>query len=42
MEAVNVGLNTHQVFELQKQIDELKSDLALMVKNKNGNDTFAN
>jgi hypothetical protein len=41
MEAVNVGLNTHQVFELQKQIDELKSDLALMVTNKNGDDTFA-
>jgi hypothetical protein len=42
MEAVNVGLNTHQVFELQKQIDELKSDLATMVSNQNGNDTVAN
>jgi hypothetical protein len=42
MEAVNVGLNTHQVFELQKQIDELKSDLETMVTNKNGNNTFAN
>jgi|SRR5580698_1596246 hypothetical protein len=42
MEAVNVGLNTHQVFELQKQIDQLKSDLELMVTNKNGDDTFAN
>jgi hypothetical protein len=40
MEAVNVGLNTHQVFELQKQIDQLKSDLELMVTNKNGDDTF--
>jgi len=27
MEAVNVGLNAHQAFELQKQIDELKNDL---------------
>jgi hypothetical protein len=42
MEAVNVGLNTHQVFELQKQIDELKSDLATMVDNQNGNNTVAN
>lgn len=42
MEAVNVGLNTHQVFELQKQIDELKSDLVTMLANKNGNDTVAN
>lgn len=42
MESINVGLNTHQVFQLQKEIDELKSDLATMMINKNGNDTFAN
>ena len=35
MEAVNVGLNVHQVFELQKQIDELKSDLTIMTANSN-------
>jgi len=40
MEAVNVGLNTHQVFELQKEIDQLKSDLAIMNENANGNNTF--
>ena len=34
MEAINVGLNVHQVFELQKQIDELKSDLSIMAINK--------
>lgn len=42
MEAINVGLNTHQVFELQKEIDQLKSDLATMMANKNGNDTITN
>lgn len=36
MEAVNVGLNVTQVFELQKQIDELKANLELMTINKNG------
>lgn len=41
MEAVNVGLNTHQVFELQKEIDQLKSDLAIMMNNTNGNNTSA-
>jgi len=35
MEAVNVGINVHQVFELQKQIDELKSDLAIVTANTN-------
>lgn len=40
MEAINVGLNTHQVFQLQKEIDQLKSDLATMTANSNGNDTF--
>lgn len=42
MEAVNVGLNTHQVFELQKEIDQLKSDLATMMTNKDGNNTITN
>jgi hypothetical protein len=36
MEAINVGLNTHQVFALQNEIDELKSNLALMSENSNG------
>lgn len=40
MEAINVGLNTHQVFELQKEIDQLKSDLAIMAANANGNHTI--
>lgn len=36
MEAINVGLNAHQSIQLQKDIDELKSDLAVMQKNSNG------
>jgi len=35
MEAVNVGLNTHQVFKLQKEIDQLKFDLTIMNENSN-------
>ena len=42
MEAVNVGINVHQVFELQKQIDELKSDLAIMTANQNVKNPFSN
>lgn len=42
MEAVNVGLNVQQVYELQKQIDELKSDLELMAVNKNVQNNFTN
>jgi hypothetical protein len=42
MEAVNVGLNVHQVFELQKQIDELKSDLIVVTANTNVQNPFAN
>lgn len=42
MEAVNVGLNVHQIFELQKQIDELKSDLAVVSANKDVENPFAN
>jgi hypothetical protein len=42
MEAVNVGLNVHQTFELQKQIDELKSDLSTMSDNTNGHNPSTN
>lgn len=42
MEAVNVGLNVHQVFELQKQIDELKSNLAIVTENTNVQNPFTN
>ncbi len=40
MEAVNVGLNVHQTFELQKQINDLKSDLETMVANRNVENPF--
>lgn len=40
MEAINVGMNAHQVFELQKEIDQLRADLAVMTENSNGNNTF--
>ena len=36
VEAVNVGLNAHQVFVLQKEIDAMKQDLELMGKNHDG------
>ncbi len=42
MEAINVGLNVHQVFELQKQIDELKSDLVVVTANTNVQNPFTN
>ncbi len=42
MEAVNVGLNVHQVYELQKQIDELKSDCAIMKANTGVENPFTN
>lgn len=42
MEAVNVGLNAHQVFELQKEIDQLKSDLATLTEMKNGENCYTN
>lgn len=42
MEAVNVGLNTHQTFELQKEIDQLKSDLALMSENSHAHNSSSN
>ena len=41
MEAVNVGLNTHQVFILQKEIDQLKLDLATMTENANVHDSIS-
>lgn len=41
MEAINVGLNTHQVIRLQEEIDQLKSDLALMKTNSNVHNTFS-
>ena len=42
MEAINVGLNTHQVFALQKEIDQLKLDLATMLENSNGHRSVSN
>jgi len=42
MEAVNVGLSTHQVIELQKEIDQLRLDLAVMADNANGNNSSTN
>lgn len=42
MEAVNVGLNTHQVFALQKEIDQLKSDLATMQANTDAHNSSTN
>lgn len=42
MEAINVGLNTEQVFVMQKQIDELKADLATMVNNSNVQNSVSN
>lgn len=41
MEAINVGLSAHQVIALQKEIDQLKSDLALMNENTHGDNSFA-
>lgn len=42
MEAINVGLNTHQVFALQKEIDQLKSDLATMKDNTDAHNSVTN
>jgi hypothetical protein len=42
MEAVNVGLNTHQVFTLQSQIDDLKLDLATMQANSDAHNSSTN
>ena len=35
MEAINVGLNAHQVFKLQEEIDEIKNNLETMRANSN-------
>jgi len=35
MEAINVGLKAHDVVQLQKEIDQLKADLAIMKGNQN-------
>lgn len=42
MEAINVGLNAHQVIQLQKELDQLKSDFAIMKKNSHVQNTFPN
>jgi hypothetical protein len=42
MEAVNVGLRTHEIIELQKEVDKLKSDLLIMKQNSNADNTLAN
>lgn len=42
MESINVGLNTHQVFKMQEEIDQLKEDLTLMATNSNVHNTFPN
>ncbi len=42
MEAVNVGINAHEVLELQNQIDELKSDLSIISANKDVKNPFSN
>jgi hypothetical protein len=41
MESVNVGLNSHQVFEMQKEIDQLKKDLMTMAENSHGHNKIA-
>lgn len=41
MEAVNVGLRTHDVITLQKEINELRADLILMKENSNGHDQIS-
>lgn len=42
MEAVNVGLNTHQVFKLQDEINQLKSDLETMMANTDAHNSGTN
>lgn len=42
MESVNVGLNVHQIFELQRQIDELKSDKEIAKANTGVHNPFSN
>jgi len=40
MEAVNVGLKADENFRLQKEVDEIKLDLAKMELNKNGQNSI--
>lgn len=42
MEAINVGLNTHQVFKLQDQINQIKSDQLTMKENSRVHNSFTN
>lgn len=42
MEAINVGLRTHETIKLQKDIDQLRSDLGIMQANSNANNSGAN
>ncbi len=42
MEAINVGLRTHEIIELQKDINQLKSDLIVMQQNTNADNTLTN
>jgi len=41
MEAINVGLNAHQVEQLQKEIDQLKADLITMAENSHVDNSFS-
>lgn len=41
MEAINVGINAHQLIKLQIEIDALRSDLDVMKANMDGNNTVA-
>lgn len=42
MESLNAGTRAYETFELQKEIDNLKKDLALMEQNNNGDNSFPN
>jgi len=41
MEAINVGLNAHQVFKLQEEINEIKKDVEIMRANSNGSNKIS-
>lgn len=40
MEAVNVGLRAHEVFNLQQEIEQLKADIIKLNEIKNGENTY--
>jgi hypothetical protein len=42
MESVNVGVNIHKLFDLQRQVDELTENLKIMSKNQNGHNPVTN